>query len=99
MEEHRTHNLYNRRDELLLLADHVANISAKHEGAIQNGQKRIHPSDILDYFRDKSEVISSGDWDNLRLNFMDKYEAVNRTAWALTENGLSFCCGQKSYTG
>lgn len=82
---------YNRRDELIKLADHVANISAKHEGGDPeiDGQ-RDHPSDILDYFRDKSEIIANGDWDHLQLNFMDKFDATNRTAWALTENGLSF---------
>ena len=48
------------------------------------------PSDILDYFRDKQEVIDSGDWDALRINFMDKVQACNNSAWALTENGLSF---------
>jgi hypothetical protein len=82
---------YNRRAELVELADHVANISAKHEGGDPDVDgKRAHPSDILDYFRDKAEVVSSGDWDNLTLNFMDKFDATNRTAWALTERGLSF---------
>jgi hypothetical protein len=86
---------YNRREELIQLADHVANISAKHEGGEPEiDSTRAHPSDILDYFRDKSEVISSGDWENLRLNFMDKFEATNRTAWALTECGLSFVAAQ-----
>lgn len=87
---------YNRRAELVELADHVANISAKHEGGDPEiDSARQHPSDILDYFRDKSEVIASGDWDNLALNFMDKFEACNRTAWALTEAGLSFIAAQK----
>jgi hypothetical protein len=87
---------YNRRDELVLLADHVANISAKHEGGDPEiDQERAHPSDILDYFRDKSEVIEAGDWDNLQLNFMDKFDAVNRTAYALTQHGLSFIAAQK----
>jgi hypothetical protein len=82
---------YNRRDELIKLADHVANISAKHEGGDPEiDEQRDHPSDILDYFRDKSEIIANGDWDHLQLNFMDKFDATNRTAWALTENGLSF---------
>jgi hypothetical protein len=86
---------YNRRDELILLADHVANISAKHEGGDPDiDQMRKHPSDILDYFRDKSEVIESGDWENLQHNFMDKFEAVNRTAFALTQHGLSFIAAQ-----
>jgi len=82
---------YDRRDELVALADHVPNISAKHEGgdpAIDAG--RPHPSDILDYFRDKSEVVASGDWDALTLDFMDKIDATNHTARSLTEHGLSF---------
>jgi hypothetical protein len=86
---------YDRRDELIAIADHVANISAKHEGAgPEIDPTREHPSDILDYFRDKNEVIAAGDWDNLLLNFLDKMEATNRTAWALTEHGLSFIAAQ-----
>jgi hypothetical protein len=82
---------YDRTAELVELADHVANISAKHEGAgPEVDETREHPSDILDYFRDKSEVIESGDWAALERNYLDKHDAVNRTAWALTENGLSF---------
>ena len=86
---------YNRRDELVELADHVANISAKHEGGDPEiDQTRPHPSDILDYFRDKSEVIDSGDWDCLEQNFLDKLDATSKTARALTENGLSFIAAQ-----
>jgi hypothetical protein len=82
---------YDRRAELLDLADCVANISAKHEGGDPAVEvMRAHPSDILDYFRDKAEVIASGDWDALQLNFIDKIEATNHTARALTEHGLSF---------
>ena len=86
---------YNRRDELLEIADHVANISAKHEGADPEiDATREHPSDILDYFREKEEIIASGDWDFLMLNFLDKFNALNRTAWELTEQGLSFIAAQ-----
>ncbi|OQY25928.1 MAG: hypothetical protein B6I34_01045 [Anaerolineaceae bacterium 4572_32.1] len=82
---------YDRTDELVELADHVANVSAKHEGAGPAvDETREHPSDILDYFRDKSEVIESGHMDHLERNYLDKHDALNRTAWALTENGLSF---------
>jgi len=82
---------YNRRDELVEIADHVANISAKHEGGdTEIEQTKDYPSDILDYFRDKSEIIESGDWENIRSNYHDKFDALNKTAWALTENGLSF---------
>jgi len=82
---------YNRRDELIEIAAHVANISAKHEGGDPEiDGERDYPSDILDYFRDKDEIIETGDWDNLTLNFNDKLDSLNKTAWALTENGLSF---------
>jgi len=86
---------YDRRAELVEIADHVANISAKHEGGdVEVEQTRAHPSDILDYFREKKEVIESGDWDNMQLNFMDKVNACNKSAWALTERGLSFIAAQ-----
>jgi hypothetical protein len=82
---------YDRRAELLDVAQRVANISAKHEGGDPEVEMtRAHPSDIFDYFRDKSEVIASGDWDNLEQNFMDKVAACDHTARALTEKGLSF---------
>ena len=87
---------YNRRKELLELADHVANISAKHEGGDPDvDEARDHPSDILDYFRDKDEVLAAGDWDALTQNFLDKFDAVNATARALTEQGLSFVAARK----
>jgi hypothetical protein len=86
---------YDRTDELVELADHVANISAKHEGAgPEVDSTREHPSDILDYFRDKAEIIESGDMPALERNYLDKHEAVNRTARALTEHGLSFIAAQ-----
>lgn len=82
---------YNRRDELVQIADHVANIAAKHEGGDPEvDMTRAHLSDILDYFRDKKEVIESGDWDNLQINFLDKVAACEHSARALTEKGLSF---------
>jgi hypothetical protein len=87
---------YNRRAELVEIADHVANIAAKHEGGDPEiDSQRAHPSDILEYFRAKDEIIASGDWDNLRINFLDKVDAANRTAWALTEKGLSFVAARK----
>ena len=82
---------YDRTQELVELADHVANVSAKHEGAgPEIDRNREHPSDILEYFRDKSEILESGDMPFLERNYLDKHDALNRTAWALTEKGLSF---------
>lgn len=86
---------YDRRRELVQLADHVANISAKHEGGDPQVELSLpHPSDILDYFREKKDVIDAGDWDGLKRNFMEKVAAANHTACALTENGLSFIAAQ-----
>jgi hypothetical protein len=78
------------RDELVALAGHVANISAKHEGGDPEIDKtRSHPSDILDYFRAKAEIESSGDMPHLLRNYLDKHSAANATARALTEHGLA----------
>lgn len=82
---------YLRRDELIELADHVPNISAKHEGGDPDIEPTLaHPSDILDYFRAKDEVIGSGEMPLLERNYLEKHAALNRTARALTEHGLSF---------
>lgn len=82
---------YDRLEELVEIADHVANISAKHEGAPPAvEQTREHPSDILDYFRDKSEIEDAGHMPYMLRNYLDKHDSVNRTARALTEHGLTF---------
>jgi len=86
---------YDRLAELVEIADHVANISAKHEGAPPEvEQTREHPSDILDYFRDKSEIEESGHMPYMLRNYLDKHDSVNRTARALTEHGLAFIAAQ-----
>jgi hypothetical protein len=82
---------YNRRSDLLEVASRVTNISAKHEGGDPEIEPtREHPSDVLDYFRDKEEILSSGEMPLLERNYMDKHDAVNHTARALTEKGLTF---------
>ncbi|MDY7076250.1 MAG: hypothetical protein SXV54_04915 [Chloroflexota bacterium] len=82
---------YDRLEELVEVADHVANISAKHEGAPPEIDKtREHPSDILDYFRDKSEIEEASEMGYMLRNYLDKHGSVNRTARALTKNGLTF---------
>jgi antitoxin component of MazEF toxin-antitoxin module len=82
---------YNRRDELVELADHVANIAAKHEGGeIETEKTRQHPSDIFDYFREKKEIEAAGDMPALLRNYLDKHDSIMATARALTEKGMSF---------
>jgi len=87
---------YNRRADLLEVARVYPNISAKHEGGEPEVEQTLaHPSDILDYFRDKAEVLASGDMDNLKTNYLKKHEAVNNTAEELTKAGLSFIAAQR----
>lgn len=82
---------YDRRDELLDLATHVKNISAKHEGGEISVEKtRDHPSDILEYFFPKTEIVENGLMPAVTQNYLDKHEALNNTAKALTQKGLSF---------
>ncbi len=86
---------YNRLNELLEIADHVKNISAKHEGAFPKIEKtREHPSDILEYFIPKKEMIEKELMPKLLINYLDKHDSVNRTARTLTERGLTFIAAQ-----
>jgi hypothetical protein len=82
---------YDRREELLEVASKVKNISAKHEGGeVAVDSKRDHPSDILDYFRPRKDIEEKGEMPCISQNYLDKHEAINNTAKALTEKGLSF---------
>jgi hypothetical protein len=86
---------YNRQAELLQLADHIRNISAKHEGGLPEIEKtREHPSDILDYFVPKKDIIAQGLMPKLLQNYLDKHDALNQTARILTQKGLSFTAAQ-----
>jgi len=82
---------YDRRQELLDIASRVKNISAKHEGGeICVEKQREHPSDILEYFIPRCDIESKGLCECLLRNYMDKHDAINNTAKALTEKGLTF---------
>ena len=81
---------YDRTDELVELAKSVKNVSAKHEGGKPDIDKtREHPSDILDYFREKSEVIEAGHMEFMQINYLDKHHSLNITADTLTKNKIS----------
>jgi hypothetical protein len=87
---------YDRLPELLDLSDHVKNISAKHEGGVPEiDSQREHPSDILDYFRLKTEIVEQGHMPFLTQNYFDKHHALNRTAEELTKRGLTFIAAEK----
>jgi len=82
---------YDRRAELMELAKHVKNISAKHEGGDPEVEAtREHPSDILEYFLPKADVEAKGLMPILQANYMDKHAALNHTAEELTKCGLAF---------
>jgi len=86
---------YNRRDELVEVAKDVANIAAKHEGGDPElDAARKHPSDILDYFLTKEEILARGMMADLLQNYLDKHDAVNRTAEALVRSGTGVVCAQ-----
>ncbi len=79
---------YNRRNELIELAKSVPNISAKHEGGDPEIEEtREHPSDILEYFLPREDIIKTGMMDTLRNNYLDKHQSVNLTAQALIKSG------------
>jgi len=86
---------YDRLGELLEIADHVKNISAKHEGGTFEVEKtRDHPSDILEYFLPKKDILEQGLMPKLTINYLDKHDSMNRTAKALTERGLAVIAAQ-----
>lgn len=81
---------YDRLEELVEVAAKVANLSAKHEGGVPEQElRREHPSDILEYFLPRTEVESRGLMPALERNYLDKHDAVQRTAVALLERGLA----------
>jgi hypothetical protein len=87
---------YDRTGELIQLANHVKNISAKHEGGKpETEEKREHPSDILDYFMPKKDIMEKRLMPKLLANYLDKHDALNVTAEALTRNGLTLVAAQK----
>ena len=84
---------YLRREELVQIAAQVGNISAKHEGGDPEVERnRIHPSDILDYFASRQDVEAQNLMEAFLRNYLDKHEALNRTAEALTRAGIGVIC-------
>ena len=87
---------YDRRDELIELAKKVKNISAKHEGGnVEVDKARKHPTDILEYFVSKDELKAQGIWEDLKINHIDRFDAMNTTAEALIKNGIAVIAASK----
>ena len=86
---------YLRREELLEIAREVPNIAAKHEGGDPEVEAtREHPSDILEYFLTKEQILEQGLMDTLQQNYLDKHDSLNTTAQALTKAGIGLVCAQ-----
>jgi hypothetical protein len=80
---------YDRLEELLEVAKKIRNISAKHEGGIlETEETREHPSDILEYFLPKEEIEKQGLMPALERNYLDKHDAIQRTAASLLKEGI-----------
>jgi len=80
---------YDRRADVVAAAASVPNVSAKHEGGDPEVEAtREHPSDILDYFIPKEQVVADGLMPLLEQNYLDKHAAVNHTAAELTRAGI-----------
>ena len=87
---------YNRREQLVEVAKEVPNISAKHEGGDPEIEEtREHPSDILEYFLPKEDILNQGLMDILERNYLDKHAALDKTAEALTKSGIGVICAKK----
>jgi len=90
---------YNRRGELVELARRVPNISAKHEGGDPELEEtREHPSDDMDYFLSKEEILSRGLMEKLELNYLDKHESLNSTAQTLVRAGIGVICASRLHS-
>ncbi len=80
---------YDRCADVVAAAATVPNISAKHEGGEPDVEAACeHPSDILEYFLPKEQVIADGLMPLLERNYLDKHAAVNHTAAELTRAGI-----------
>ena len=90
---------YDRREELLEVASEVPNIAAKHEGGDPEvDSTREHPSDILDYFITKEEILAQGIMEAMLQNYLDKHNALNHTAEALVKAGVGVICAWHLHT-
>jgi hypothetical protein len=70
------------------VARELPNLSAKHEGGEPELEAtREHPSDILDYFLPQAQ-LSATDLAALERNYLDKHDALQRTARTLLLAGL-----------
>ena len=78
------------------LARDVPNIAAKHEGGDPEIEQTLdHPSDIMDYFIPKADILEKGLMQAFEKNFIEKHKALNKTADALTKAGIGVIAAKK----
>lgn len=81
---------YDRHADVVAAAATVPNISAKHEGGDPETEaEREHPSDIFDYFLPLEQAEAEGLMPALQVCYLDKHDALCRTAAELTAAGIS----------
>jgi hypothetical protein len=89
---------YNRRDELVEIAKEVPNIAAKHEGGDPEEEQCLeHPSDILDYFMPKADVLKNGLMEKFERNYIEKHVSLNKTADALIRAGIDVVVAKNAH--
>jgi hypothetical protein len=89
---------YNRREELVEIAKEVPNIAAKHEGGDPEAEQCLdHPSDILDYFMPKIDVLKSGLMEKFERNYIEKHVSLNKTADALIRAGIDVIVARNAH--
>jgi hypothetical protein len=80
---------YDRHADVIAAAATVPNVSAKHEGADPEIEATLErPSDVFDYFLTLEEVETKGLMPALQACYLEKHEAVCRTAAELTRAGI-----------
>ena len=89
---------YHRREQLLEIAGEIPNISAKHEGAeADSASNRKRPWSLMDNFRAKEDILAAGLMGDMEQNYLDKHDALNMTARALTERGFAFVAAANAH--
>ena len=80
------------------IAKEVPNIAAKHEGGDpEEGQCLDHPSNILDYFMPKADVLKNGLMGKFERNYVEKHVSLNKTADALIRAGIDVIVAKNAH--
>jgi hypothetical protein len=83
---------------LLEIVKEVPNDAAKHEGGDPDAEQCLdHPSDILDYFMPKADVLKNGLMEKFERNYIEKHVSVNKTADALTRAGIDILVAKNAH--